>query len=141
MSTPTLLALTDEALRNRYQIVETDDGLQISESRVLLFDVMEAYDEGDSIYEISDTFNLTPLQVETAIDYIERHRTALEPELAKAVQLRKEREEYYHQLAAEHRKNRPPLPMTPERAAIYALLEKYRQPVDTWRDYTRISER
>lgn len=130
MNTLTRLALTDEALRNRYQIVETDDGLQISESRVLLFDVMEAYDEGDSIYEISDIFNLTPLQVKTAIDYIEHHRVALEPELARAVQLRKEREAYYHQLAAEHRKNRPPLPMTPERAAIYALLEKYRQPAE-----------
>lgn len=141
MSTPTRLALTDEALRNRYQIVETDDGLQISESRVLLFDVMEAYDEGDSIYEISDTFNLTPLQVETAVDYIERHRATLGPEFVRALQRRKEREEYYHNLAAEHRKNRPPLPMSLERAAIYALLEKYRQPMDTWYDYKRISER
>jgi len=140
MNTPTRLALTDEALRNRYQIIETDDGLQISESRVLLFDVMEAHDEGDSIYEISDTFNLTPLQVQTAVDYIERHRATLEPALARAIQWRKEREEYYHNLAAEHRKNRPPLPMTPERAAIYALLEKYRQPAGMWCDTKRISE-
>jgi uncharacterized protein (DUF433 family) len=134
MSTLTRFALTDEALRNRYQIIETDDGLQISESRVLLFDVMEAYDEGDSIYEISDTFNLTPLQVETAVDYIERHRAALEPELVKAIQRRQEREEYYHNLLADHRKNRPPLPMTPERAAIYALLDKYRQPAERMAD-------
>lgn len=65
----------------------------------------------------------------------------IEPELARALQRRQEREEYYHNLLAEHRKNRPPLPMTPERAAIYALLDKYRQPANTWRDYKRILER
>lgn len=48
-----------EALRNRYQILETDSGLQISESRYA-FDVMEAQNEGDSIYQIAQTFNLTP---------------------------------------------------------------------------------
>jgi len=39
--TERLPALTDEALRNRYQILETDSGLQISESRVMLFDVRQ----------------------------------------------------------------------------------------------------
>ena len=84
-----------EALRNRYQILETDSGLQISESRVMLFDVMEAQNEGDSIYQIAQTFNLTPLQVLTALEYIETHRAILEPEFTKAIQLRQAREAYY----------------------------------------------
>lgn len=111
----------------RYQILETESGLQISESRVLLFDVMEAYNEGDSIYQISDTFNLTPLQVETAIAYIEKHRAALEPEFAKAIQLRQEREAYYRQQNAAVWERIAQAPMTPERAAVYALLDKYRE--------------
>jgi uncharacterized protein (DUF433 family) len=131
MEAVTQTIINAKDLRNRYQIIETGSGLGISESRVLLFDVMEAHDAGDSIYEISSTFNLTPLQVQTAVDYIEAHRAALEPEFAKAVQRRKEREEYYHQLLEEHLKNRPPLPMTPERAAIYALLKKARQAVES----------
>ncbi len=53
MNTNPLSALTDEKLRNRYQIIETDSGLRISESRVMLFDVMEAHDAGDSIYQIA----------------------------------------------------------------------------------------
>jgi uncharacterized protein (DUF433 family) len=114
----------------RYQILETDSGLQISESRVMLFDVMEAYDEGDSIYQISQTFNLTPLQVQTAVDYIEKHRAALEPEFAKAIQLRKEREEYYRALAEERWQKIAELPMTPLRAAFYALREKNRQAIE-----------
>jgi len=110
----------------RYQILDMGSGLQISESRVMLFDVMEAYDEGDSVYQISQTFNLTPLQAQTAIDYIEKHRTALEPEFAKAIQLRKEREEYYRALAEERWAKIAQLPMTPLRAAFYALREKNR---------------
>lgn len=128
MDTVTQATFQGKDLRNRYHIFEGDNGLQISESRVLLFDVMDLHDKGDSIYDISRTFNLTPLQVQTAVDYIEKHRATLEPAFAKAVQRREERREYYDQLLEEHLKNRPPLPMTPERAAIYALLDKHRQP-------------
>jgi hypothetical protein len=54
----------------RYTIVETDIGPLISESRVSVFDVMDAHEAGDSIHEIGLTFNLSPLQVETALAYI-----------------------------------------------------------------------
>jgi uncharacterized protein (DUF433 family) len=119
--------ITDEALRHRYQILETDSGLQISESRVMLFDVMEMVDRGASIYEIARTFNLTPLQVAIAVEYIETHRVALEPEFAKAIHLRDEREAYYRkQNEAVWEKIRN-APMTPQRAAVYALLDKYRE--------------
>jgi hypothetical protein len=45
----------------RYSIIETDMGPLISESRVSVFDVMDAHDAGDSQYEIGLTFNLSPL--------------------------------------------------------------------------------
>jgi len=127
MNTNPLSALTDEKLRNRYQILETDSGLRISESRVMLFDVMEAHDTGDSIYEIAQTFNLTPLQVQTAVDYIERHRVALEPEFIKAIQARDELETYYRKQNEEVWERIRNAPMTPERAAFYALREKNRR--------------
>jgi len=127
MNTNPLSALTDEALRKRYQILETDSGLQISESRVMLFDVMEAHDAGDSIYQIAQTFNLTPLQVQTAVDYIETHRVALEPEFVKAIQAREAREAYYRKQNEAVWARIAQAPMTPERAAVYALLDKYRE--------------
>lgn len=126
MSVNLMQGATGDPLRNRYQILETDSGLQISESRVMLFDVMEAYDTGNSIYQISQTFNLSPLQVQIAVDFIEAHRAALEPEYAKAIQLRTEREKHYRRLAEERWERIARLPMTPQRAAVYALLDKYR---------------
>jgi uncharacterized protein (DUF433 family) len=127
LMTEKMPVFTDEALRNRYQILETDSGLQISESRVMLFDVMESHDAGDSIYQIAQTFNLTPLQVQTAVEYIEAHRIALEPEFAKAIQLRQEREAYYRKQNEAVWERIAKAPMTPQRAAVYALLDKYRQ--------------
>ncbi|MEZ4621659.1 MAG: hypothetical protein R2867_40010 [Caldilineaceae bacterium] len=109
-----------------YQIFEGESGLQISESRVLLFDVMQYYDAGKSIYELCEIFNLTPLQVKTAIAYIDKHRVALEPELSKAIEYRKEREAYHRRLAEERWEKIAQLPMTPRRAAVYALFEKHR---------------
>ena len=120
-------AIIDESLRNRYQILETDSGLQISESRVMLFDVMEAHEEGDSIYEIASTFNLTPLQVQIAVEYIEKNRIKLEPEFAKAIQARGEREAYYRNLNEAIWEQIAKAPMTPERATFYALREQNRR--------------
>lgn len=111
---------------NRYQIVEANGTLMISESRVSLFDVMILHDEGDSIYEISMTYNLTPLQAQTAVDYIEKHRATLEPELAEAIRAREERERYYRAIQKEIEERIAKEPMTPQRAAFYALREKNR---------------
>lgn len=127
MNPDSTFAQLDEKLRKRYQIIETDSGLRISESRVMLFDVMEAHNAGDSIYEIAQTFNLTPLQVMIAVDYIETHRAALEPEFAKAIQARDEMEAYYRKQNEEVWARIAQAPMTPERAAVYALLKKYRE--------------
>lgn len=127
MNPDSTFAQLDEKLRKRYQIIETDSGLRISESRVMLFDVMEAHNAGDSIYEIAQTFNLTPLQVMIAVDYIETHRAALEPEFAKAIRARDEMEAYYRKQNEEVWARIAQAPMTPERAAVYALLKKYRE--------------
>lgn len=117
----------DNPFANRYQIVEANGTLMISESRVALFDVMILHDEGDSIYEISMTYNLTPLQVQTAVDYIEKHRATLEPELAAAIRAREERERYYRAIQKEIEERIAKEPMTPQRAAFYALRAKNRQ--------------
>lgn len=109
------------------EIIESDLGPVISGRRVSVYDVMEAYDEGDNIYTISSTYNISPLQVKVAISYIEKHREQLEPELKEILIKKAERERYHRARASEIRKQTPPLPMTPQRAALYALLEKRRR--------------
>jgi uncharacterized protein (DUF433 family) len=110
--------------RLRYRIIETDAGPLISESRVSVFDVMDAHDAGDSIYEIGLTFNLSPLQVETALDYISQHRTDLEPQLAEIKQQLAEREAYYRRQATQIDQYIATLPMTSQRAALRVLRER-----------------
>ncbi len=109
------------------EIIETELGPVISGRRVTVYDVMEGYDEGDSIYTISSTLNISPLHVQKAIEYIETHREQLEPELKEILQKKAERERYYRALEQKIEAQKPPLPMTPQREALYALLDKSRR--------------
>ena len=111
---------------SRYTIIESDIGPLISESRATVYDVMQALDCGDGIYRIGRLYNLSPVQVETAIEYIEKHRERLEPELKEILIKKAERERYYRARAAELKKQRA-LPMTPKRKALQALIEKSRR--------------
>ena len=109
---------------SRYQIIESGIGPLISESRTTVYDVLEAYDEGLSLYDICRTYNLRPLQLETALEYIEEHRERLEPELAEILKKKAERERHYNAIAAEIRKKIAQEPMTPERAAFFTWREE-----------------
>lgn len=110
--------------RRRYTIIETDIGPLISESRATVFDVMDAHDAGDSVYEISLTFNLSPLQVETALVYIAQHRAELEPQLAEIKEQLTQREAHYRRQAAQIDQLIATLPMTSQRAALHGLRER-----------------
>lgn len=108
----------------RYTIIESDMGPMISESRVSVFDVMDAYDAGDSVHEIGLTFNLSPLQVETALAYISQHRARLGPQLAEIKQQLAEREAHYRRQAAQLDRYIATFPVTSQRAAFNALRER-----------------
>lgn len=107
------------------RIIESDMGPMIDHSRVSVYDVMAAHDEGANIYEIYQTFNLSTSQIRAALDYIEAHRAILEPQLNAIRAKLVEREAYYRGLAAE-REQQLPSAMTPGRAQLKALLEKSR---------------
>jgi len=108
-------------------IIESSIGLQIDHSRSSVYDVMEAYDEGYNLYEISRIYNLTPLQAETALGYIAKNRQTLEPELKRLLIKKAERQRYYRAIEAEVRKKIAQRPMTPERAKFYAKREELRR--------------
>lgn len=108
------------------KIIETDSAPMISESRVSVYDVLDAYNEGYNPSQIGDIYNLSPYQVEVALDYIKEHRARLEPELKEIKVRLAERERYYRALAAERERQIPSV-MTPERQALKALIEKSRR--------------
>jgi uncharacterized protein (DUF433 family) len=108
------------------RIIESDLGPMISNSRVSVYDVMEAYDEGYNASEIRDTYNLSPHQVEVALTYIKDHRTKLEPELKEVQRKQAENEAYHRALVAEREKHFV-REMTPERIKFNELLERSRR--------------
>jgi len=107
-------------------IIESDIGPVISESRVSVYDVMEAYDAGHSIYEIHQIYNLSSHQIEVALAYIEQHRARLVSELKEIRAKLAEREKHYRALAAE-REKQTTLEMTPERIALKSLIAESRR--------------
>jgi len=114
----------DKRLRTRYHIIESDIGPLISESRCTVFDVMMLYDAGESLHGISTILNLTPLQVEIALDYIAQHRATLEPQAAEILQQRAERETYYRAIANQIFDRVAHASMTETRAKFNALRER-----------------
>lgn len=102
----------------RYTILETSIGPVISESRVTVYDVLLAQQEGLLPMEISNTYSLSPLQVEVALAYIEEHRARLEPELVEIRRQAADREAYYRALAAEREREWAKRPPTPLRLAV-----------------------
>lgn len=117
-------AFANKPLHTRYRIIESDIGPLISESRCTVFDVMELQDAGESLHAISAILNLTPLQVETALDYIGLHRVRLEPQLADILRQRAERESYYRSIAGEIFERIASAPMTETRAKFAVLRER-----------------
>lgn len=114
----------DNQLQERYCIIESDTGPLISESRCTVFDVMELQDAGETLHAISAILNLTPLQVETAFDYIGLHRARLEPQLADILRQRAERETYYRLIANKIFEQIADAPMTEIRAEFAVLRER-----------------
>lgn len=109
-----------------YKILETEIGPMVSESRTSVYAILLSQQEGDDFYAICVIHNLKPLQVQVALEYIEEHRAQLEAELPAVLAKKAENERYHRAIAAEREKRIADLPMTPERAAFYALREKNR---------------
>jgi len=110
----------------RYHIIESDLGPLISESRMTVYDVLEAQNDGQTLYEISMNRNLTPMQVQVAFDYIEQHRERLQAELDEILRKAAERKRYYDTVAEEAKRRIAELPMTPEREKLQKLIAQNR---------------
>ena len=110
----------------RYHIIESDLGPLISESRMTVYDVLEAQNHGQTLYEISMNRNLSPMQVQVAFNYIEQHRERLQVELDEILKIAVERKRYHDAIAEKIKQEIAQLPMTPQRAKLKELIAKNR---------------
>ena len=110
-----------------YSVVETEIGPMVANSRTTVYEVMEAYDEGLSLYEICWNYNLTPLQLEPALDYIEAHRERLQVKLKELLIKKAERERYHRAIQEEICQKILEQPMSPKRQQLQAYIERSRR--------------
>lgn len=108
------------------RILETELGPMISHSRVSVYDIMEAYDEGFPEWEINKIYNLSPHQIKVALAYVAEYRAQLEEELKEILLHKAERERYYRALEAEIRQQRS-VELTPRRVALKKLIQDSRE--------------
>ena len=78
-----------------YKILETDSGPMLSHSRASVYDVMLADEEGQDVFQICLNYNLTPVQVQIALEYIEQHRAQLIQDLKEILLKQAKRERHY----------------------------------------------
>jgi uncharacterized protein (DUF433 family) len=121
----------------RYHIIESDLGPLISESRMTVYDVLEAQNNGETVYEISINRNLSPMQVQVTFDYIEQHREQLQAELEEILRNAAERKRHYDAVAEEAKQKIAKLPSTPERAKLQELIAQNRTRRETDADHSQ----
>ena len=110
-----------------YQVVETEIGPMVGESRTSVYDLLLSLKEGDDFFALCVIHNLKPAQVHAALDYIAAHREVLEAKLPELLAKKAENERYHRAIAAEREKLIAQLPMTPKRKALNEFRERNRQ--------------
>lgn len=112
-------------LERRYTILETDSGPMISESRISVYDILEAEEKGLGFYEICMALELFPIQVEVAQTYLNAHRETLTAELRHIQAIKREREAFYRAKQAEIFARLEALPPNPVRQKMLEIKAKY----------------
>jgi len=77
---------------DQYRVIETEIGPRISDSRAMVYDVLDYQNQGKTRGEIALLLNLKLHQVDVALEYIGQHRAVLEAELVE-IKARMAREE------------------------------------------------
>lgn len=107
-----------------HSVIKSELGPLISYSRTTIYDVMTPFESDETLSETGLISNLSHSQVDMATLYIKEHRERLESELAEAHKIKAEYEHSYRAQAAKIRSHIAELPVTPLRAAFYALRDQ-----------------
>lgn len=85
------------ASNERTAIIRTERGLTISGTRITLYDVMDYATAQYPPKFIQGLFDLTEEQINTALAYIETHRTEVETEYQQVLKESEELRQYYEE--------------------------------------------
>jgi len=110
-------------INGKSAIIRTERGLTIAETRITLYDVMDFLKEQYPPKLIRDKFNLTDEQINSALSYIEAHRSQIEIEYQDVLNTREEIRQYWEEYNRDRFSRIAKMPRKPEKEALWAKLE------------------
>jgi uncharacterized protein (DUF433 family) len=114
------------ALNGEDTVTRTERGLVIRGTRLTLYTIMDHVYADWSTERIRDWFRLSDEQINGAMAYIHSHREQVEKEYQEVLRIAEENRRYWE----EYNRNRPkppPLPDTPQRAAVRAKIAEMKR--------------
>ncbi|MGK7880303.1 MAG: DUF433 domain-containing protein [Crocosphaera sp.] len=112
------------ASNQQASIIRTERGLTIAGTRISVYDVMDFLKAEYPPKLIADKFNLTQVQINAVLSYIESNKTIIEAEYQEVLQNREEIRQYWE----EHNRARlariATMPHKPELELLWAKLEQ-----------------
>jgi uncharacterized protein (DUF433 family) len=111
-------------LQQQSAIIRTERGLTISGTRTSLYDVMDFLKVQYPPKLIRDKFNLSDVQIETALSYIEANKAQVEAEYQEVLQNREEIRQYWEERNREHFARIAQMPRKPGQEKLWTKLEE-----------------
>ena len=106
-------------------VMRTERGLVIRGTRLTLYSIMDYVHADCPTERIRDWLRLSDEQINGAMEYIHSHREQVEAEYQQVLRLAEESRRYWEEYAR-NRPQPPPVPDTPDRAALRAKLAEFR---------------
>jgi uncharacterized protein (DUF433 family) len=108
------------------EIIRTERGLTIAGTRTSLYDVIDFLKADYPPKLIRDTFNLTDVQINTALSYIEANQAEVEAEYQEVLKTREEIRQYWEERNRDRFARIAATPHKPGQEAFWAKLEEQR---------------
>jgi uncharacterized protein (DUF433 family) len=106
-------------------VVRTERGLTIRGTRITLYSIMDYVHADWPTEQIKYWMGLNDEQIGGALAYIHAHRDEVDREYEEVVKMADESRRYWEEFAR-NRPKPPPMPETPERAALRAKFEEWK---------------
>ena len=108
------------------EIVRTERGLAIAETRITLYDVMDYFTAGYPAKLIREKLCLTDAQTSAALSYIEAHQAEVDSEYQQVLQIAEDNRQYWQERNQEHFARLAAIPPKPGQETIRAKLQAWK---------------
>lgn len=105
-------------------IVRTERGLTLAGTRITLYDILGYLHAAWPTSLIQHWLNITPMQLQAALDYIATHREPLESEYQTILEHAASNRKYWEKRTLEVRKRVANSPIDPRQEELQAMLKK-----------------